>query len=102
MIYHSVERLDYCKGSSGLQVWTLVTEEAQSAAAGAPTSETRGELKVAPTHEQGKPPARCRRNKLAGDGFGDGLIRDCSAAVEEPAGGEELGVEQGGTGSAAD
>jgi len=40
---------------------------------------------------------------LPGDGFGDVLILHCGAAVlEEAAGGEEFGVEQGGAGGAAD
>ena len=38
----------------------------------------------------------------AGDGFGEmGLARG-DAVLEESAGGEEFGVEQGGTGGAAD
>ena len=39
---------------------------------------------------------------LAGDGLGDVLIRHGDTAVEKPPSGKELGIEQGGTGGAAD
>jgi len=47
-------------------------------------------------------PLQTERCGLAGNGFGEVSLRDGGAAIEEAAGGEEFGVEQGGTGSAAD
>ena len=49
-----------------------------------------------------KSPQGCPRYGLAGDGFGEVLVAHGGAGLEEAAGGEEFGVEQGGTGSSAD
>jgi len=42
------------------------------------------------------------RYRSAGDGLGDVLFAYGGAVLEEAAGGQEFGVEQGGTGCAAD
>ncbi len=78
-------------------------EEAQPAAAGAPRRQKTGRTEVRP-YTRGKEIAGkgAGRYRLARDGFGEmGLARG-DAAVEEAAGGEEFGVEQGGAGGAAD
>jgi len=50
----------------------------------------------------GRPSLQNRLARLTGDGFGDARLAWGDAVLEEAAGGEEFGVEQGGAGGTAD